>query len=503
MGEVENLALSLHPLERRIFPHIKYITTVTELVKRTKLQEVEVVRAAQWLENKHLVKITKEIREKVNLGANGEKYLNEGLPEKRFLRAIIDEPKSLQEIKEAAKLDQNEVSVSLGLLKKKNLINVHHKIKITEKGKSFLQERKNESFLESLPKNTYELSREESAFFDDLKKRKHIVEIKKETTTTVTLTPKGKEVQTKGNNEELIEAVSPKLLSSREWRGKRFRRYDVNVQVPSIHPGKRHFVAQAIRYIKQVWLEMGFEEMKGPLLETSFWNFDALFTPQDHPARELQDTFFVKGQGSLPSSKILRAVKKAHENGGNTGSEGWGYSWSEHIARRLVLRTHTTGVSARTLTKVNTSELPLKFFSVGKVFRNEALDWKHSFEFNQVEGIVIDKHANFQHLLGYLKEYYQKLGFNKIRFRPHYFPYTEMSVEIDVFHPERKEWMELGGAGMFRPEVVIPLLGKDVPVLAWGQGMERSVMDYYAIKDLREMYGNDLKILRDKKAWLR
>jgi phenylalanyl-tRNA synthetase alpha chain len=148
-------------------------------------------------------------------------------------------------------------------------------------------------------------------------------------------------------------------------------------------------------------------------------------------------------------------------------------------------------------------DLPAKFFSIGKVFRNETVDWKHGFEFYQTEGIVVDPDANLRHLLGYLKEFYEKMGFEKVKFVPSFFPYTEPSVEVQVFHPERKEWIELGGAGIFRPELTIPLFGEPIPVLAWGQGFDRIIMDYYKIKDLREMYSNDLKILREKPAWIK
>ena len=160
-------------------------------------------------------------------------------------------------------------------------------------------------------------------------------------------------------------------------------------------------------------------------------------------------------------------------------------------------------MSAQTLAKLgqlkNSIDKNGKYFAIGKTFRNETVDWGHGFEFNQTEGIVVGKDLNFRHLLGYLKEFFSKMGYNKVRFRPSYFPYTEPSVEIDVWHPERKVWFELGGAGIFRPEVTIPLLGEHIQVLAWGPGFDRTIMEYNEIKDLREMYSNDLTKLRNKK----
>ena len=116
---------------------------------------------------------------------------------------------------------------------------------------------------------------------------------------------------------------------------------------------------------------------------------------------------------------------------------------------------------------------------------------------------MIDKDVNFRHLLGYLKQFYKKMGFKKIKFTPAYFPYTEPSVEINAWHPEKKIWLELGGAGIFRPEITIPLTGENIPVLAWGLGYDRIITDYYKIKDLREMYKNNITQLRKMKFWIK
>ena len=242
--------------------------------------------------------------------------------------------------------------------------------------------------------------------------------------------------------------------------------------------------------------------MSGSIVVSSFWNFDSLFTAQDHPVREMQDTFFLNKKAELPDKKIVKAVKESHEKG-VSGSTGWNYKWDEEEAKKLVLRTHTTCLSAQTLAQISSKDLPAKFFAIGKCFRNETVDWSHGFEFNQTEGIVVDRAANFRHLLGYLHEFFAKMGFEKVRFRPGYFPYTEPSVEVDVWIPEKKAWLELGGAGIFRPEVVIPLLGENIPVLAWGPGFDRIIMNYYGIKDLRDFYKNDINQLRKMKFWIK
>ncbi|RLI08400.1 phenylalanine--tRNA ligase subunit alpha [Candidatus Bathyarchaeota archaeon] len=302
----------------------------------------------------------------------------------------------------------------------------------------------------------------------------------------------------------VITQITPELLRSGGWRNATFQRYDVTLPVPKLYPGKRHFISQVIDYIRRFWVELGFKEMKGPLLELAFWNFDALFQPQDHPARDLADTFYMKRprSGRLPDPELVRRVKETHENGWTTGSTGWQYEWDPELARRCCLRTHTTSLSVNTIARLREEDLPAKFFSVGRVFRNEAIDWNHLMEFYQTDGIVIGEGVTFRNLFGYLKEYLEKMGLRRFRFRPGYFPYTEMSLEAEVWIEEKQSWMELFGAGMFRPEVVKPLFGRDVPVLAWGPGFDRIVMRHYGINNLRELYSNDLGQLREAKLWV-
>ena len=303
----------------------------------------------------------------------------------------------------------------------------------------------------------------------------------------------GKEIKT-----NLIEELTSETIKT--WtKNKKFRAYDINTKVPAIYGGKKHFVNQAIEYARKIWLEMGFKEMTGSLITTSFWNFDALFTAQDHPVREMQDTFFIKEtDGKLPNKELVNKVKNAHEKG-VSGSKGWQYKWDEEEAKKVLLRTHTTVLSSQTLSKIK-EELPAKYFAIGKCFRNETLDWSHGFEFNQTEGIVIDKNANLRHLLGYLKEFARKMGFEKIKFQPSFFPYTEPSVEGLVWNEEKQKWLEVFAAGIFRPEVTTPLLGEPIPVLAWGPGFDRLVMLAYKISDMRELYANNLKTLRNIKT---
>ncbi len=493
-------------------PTLKSKSELKDIVKISKLQEIEVMRALQWLENKEVLTIDKQEKKVVNLDSNGLKYQKEGFPERKFLEVLTEDFQSLSEIAKKSKLDKEELNACIGILKRKVAIDVKKEkeleVKLGSQANKILKEGTfEEKFLEKeFPVDLDSIQDIDKLAFDELKKRKNFLKIEDEKKLTIVLTELGEQLVKEDLSGEFINRLTPGMLKTGSWKDKSFRAYDVEINVPKVYPGKKHFVNQAVEYAKQVWIDMGFKEMTGDMVTTSFWCFDALFVPQDHPAREMQDTFFLGGKvekGQLPNEKILEKVKNTHENGGITGSKGWQYKWSNDITQTNVLRTHTTVLSAKTLSKLKKEDLPAKFFALGKNFRNEALDWKHLFEFNQTEGIVIDKNANFRHLLGYLKEFFKKMGFPKARFRPAYFPYTEPSVEIDVFHPIKKEWVELGGAGMFRPEVVIPLLGENIPVLAWGPGFDRLILDNYNITDIRDLYKNDLKQLREMRAWLK
>lgn len=498
--ENEKLIESLTPLERKVFPLLDKYSQVNEITEKTNLKEIEVLRAVQWLEDKNLLKIKKELREVISLDKNGKEYIKKGLPEKQFLQLL---PCSLEKIRN--KLNKEEVNISIGTLRRKSAILFGREIKITENGKKLLHELKQyEEFLKKLPLDILNLNSKEKLTYNELKNRKEIIKTETKKIFTVKLTELGSELVKKKIKTNLVETLTPDMLAKGNWKGKTFRRFNIKAEVPNVYPGRRHFVNEAINYIRKIWMDMGFKEMYGNLVQTSFWNFDALFVPQDHPARDLQDTFFIKKPqyGNLADKKLVELVKKAHESG-ISNSKGWQYEWSKEEAMKNILRTHNTVLSAKTLANLNLNELPQKFFAVGKCFRNETLDWKHLFELTQVEGIVVDENANFKHLIGYLKEFFNKMGYKKVRVRPAYFPYTEPSAEVEVFHPVKREWIELGGSGIFRPEVTVPLLGKDIPVLAWGLGLERTIVEYYNIKDLRLLYKNDLKQLREIKLWLK
>jgi phenylalanyl-tRNA synthetase alpha chain len=502
---IQKIIDSLSPHERKILPFLDS-GDVVDVCKKSNLDKVSVLRAMEYLQNKGLVKVSLDKKKILDLGVNGALYKKKGLPERRLLNLLND--KRIVSLKDAQKLSglsNDEFKASIGSLKSKALIELNKgKIIFNGRVEEIAKKTLEEQLLDLLPVE-YDLLKPEQLFaLKSLQSRKGIVYVLEQKEINFELTALGEKImKLKIDDKDLIEQITPELLrSEKNWKGKKFRRYDVSSEVPRISGGKRHFVNQAIDYARKIWLEMGFKEMTGPMIQPSFWNFDALFTAQDHPVRELQDTFFINKEAELPDKKIVESVRKAHEVGVG-GSKGWGYNWNPDAAKQLVMRTHTTSLTSKKLSELEEKDLPVKFFAIGRCFRNETVDWSHGFEFNQTEGIVADKDANFRHLLGYLKEFAKKMGYDKIRFRPSYFPYTEPSVEGDVWDEERKEWVELIAAGMLRPEVTESLFGKYIPVLAWGPGLDRMIMKLVGLKDLRDMYKNNLSQLRKIKFWMK
>ncbi len=470
----------------------------------SKLQDMDikaVMSAGDSLESKNIIKIDKEVKEVLSLSDTGKEYAEYGLPERKILEALEEEESiRISDTADKTGLKPKEVNIAIGWLFKKKWATMDKgEIKITPEGKEALNKESEDELLLNRLFETQKLLLDPSKIVKEglnlLKKRKNIVKIKKQHKFTFELTDKGKELLDMGI---VIKDQATQLthsdLKTERWKELEYRPYDIQAEYPDIYPGKIHPLQRTIEEIRSIFIKLGFTESKGTILESAFWNFDCLFQPQDHAAREMQDTFYIKipQMTRLPGEDLVRKVSRVHETGGGTGSEGWGYQWDEEVARQSVLRTHTTCVSARFL---EDNQPPLKMFSVGRVFRRETITYKHLPEFHQVEGIVAAEDIDFENLLGILKEFYHKLGF-EVRFRPAYFPYTYLSTECEIYLPEKESWIELGGSGMFRPEVLEPL-GVETPVAAFGLGIERLAMIRLGITDIRMLYQSDLGWLRE------
>ena len=460
-------------------------------------QEVEVASAAAWLQSKKLVAIENHLKTVYSLGVEGKRFVDRGLPEKRALRLLLEQ-KGLSTLQDLSRvLTPEEIPIAIGWLKTNHWATIRKEketiLEITETGRKALSEvTEAERILRLLhdhPEQTIEKD-----VIKPLASRKNVIKEKDLITSTITLTNEGKQILEKGLVlQEEITQVTSSVIKNNEWKQKTIRPYDIHAFAPARYGGKPHPLVQLINEIRQIFVEMGFQEIQGDYVESCFWNMDVLFIPQDHPAREMQDTFYCKVPKKIPiiETKLLEKVAKIHENGGSTGSTGWGDTFSKAEGERALLRTHTTVNTIRYL--YNHPKPPCKVFSLERVFRKEAIDTTHLPEFFQIEGIIHEEGAHFRQLIGILKEFYKRMGFEKIRFRPGYFPYTEPSMEVEVFW--NGKWMELGGSGIFRPEVTAPV-GVTNPVLAWGLGLERLAMLRYGLTDIRSLYISDLEWLK-------
>jgi phenylalanyl-tRNA synthetase alpha chain len=334
-----------------------------------------------------------------------------------------------------------------------------------------------------------------------LKGRK-LLNVEEKTRREIEITETGKTVArkaVKGTAE--VTQITQELIVTGKWRKVNLQRYNIEAAVAKTWPGKKHPYLRFLDEVKERLINLGFKEMTGTSVETSFFNFDALYTPQDHPAREIMDIYFVKSPkwGKIGAEKqVLLNVKQTHENGWKTGSKGWQYRYSVQEAKRLILRGHGTCLSARTLLSKNL-EIPGRYFSIARCYRPEVLDQTHLTEFNQVEGIVVDENLNLRDLLGILMTFATEIaGANRVKMKPDYYPFTEPSVELSAYK-EGYGWIEFGGSGIFRPEVTLPL-GIKAPVIAWGLGIDRLFMMKAKINDIRCLFSKDLHWLRTKEA---
>jgi phenylalanyl-tRNA synthetase alpha chain len=353
---------------------------------------------------------------------------------------------------------------------------------------------KPEVSLEQIPANL-------RAEVDTLRRRK-LVEGKKHTKRYIELSSQGWKTLAEGiTAPSEVSDMTPELITSQQWKTATFRKYNIAAPVAPAWPGKRQPYRQFLDELKKKLVNLGFKEMVGPIVELMFFNCDSLFMPQDHPAREIHDIYFVNTtqKGDLAeSTRYLEPVAETHENGWKTGSTGWKSSYSRDEALKLILRSQGTAESTRTLVSKDL-QIPGKYFSIARCFRPDQVDRTHLTEFNQVEGIVVGAELSLRDLLGVLERFAIDIaGAEKVRFRPDYFPFTEPSVELQAYK-EGYGWLEFGGSGIFRPEVTLPL-GVNVPVLAWGIGADRLYMMRAGVEDIRLLFAQDLDWMRNQKV---
>ncbi|MEM2856558.1 MAG: phenylalanine--tRNA ligase subunit alpha [Candidatus Nitrosocaldaceae archaeon] len=459
---------TLHEIERRIILTLNGNTlTLDTLASKSGLNMDQIRRGIEWLRYKNLINLNEKKRRVIELDKKGLESLERGMPE-RILVNILKKLDNIRinELKNEFKLNE-EFNAAIAYAKRKGWITIEDgKVRLLREDKSndeLLIERLKEGAL------SYDsLNNDELEGYEILKTRPDYI---KENII------KDVEVSLSSNALTLLDKIE--AMKERE--------IDVEATAPIIYSGRKHPLQDVIDEVREILVGLGFQEINGNYIQSSFWNFDILFTPQDHSAREMQDTFYIADRKSDEDLKnIAGRVAKIHK-------DGWNYKWDIEESRRLVLRTHTTAVTIRYLVDNKPEEGSV--FSVGRVFRNEKLTYKHLAEFHQIEGIMIGKNLSLRDLMGLQREFYYKLGLKRVKFWPSYFPYTEPSLQSMVYFEKLGKWVELFGMGIFRPEVTAPAKIKN-PVLAWGGGLERIAIIKYGLDDVRELYTNRLNWLR-------
>ena len=456
--------------------------------------QVHIAGAGTGLAEAGLLEISESIASTVSLGPEGEKAAKEGLLESRIWDWMQDAPASERTMQGlfSAGFERHEAGPGVGLLKAMGVRVEAGAFVCDDEDSVATKIASRTSFIESLAESPKDSESLDSALVDHFGGRKNLIATEELTARTWILTKTGAATDAATLEEVTqIGQLTPELLQGDSWRDAEFKPFDVNAPAPIPAGGRPHPMQALIERIRSVFLEMGFSEIEGDYVQSAGWNMDALFIPQSHPARTMQDTFYLAEPASVEvAPEMLDLWASVHEHGHDTGSKGWGGIFDKIEAQKGLLRTHTTVNTIRHIAE-NPNE-PCRVFGIGRVFRQETLDRTHLPEFHQIEGIIHEPDANLPMLISTLKTFYAKMGYPDVRVRPAYFPYTEPSVEVEVYW--RGEWLELGGSGIFRPEVTEPL-GTEWPVCAWGMGLERLAMLVLGLDDIRELYQPDLERL--------
>lgn len=497
-----DLTKPLHSLEKRLLKALnKKKMILEEAAIEAGLSLDQMRRSVEWLKAKGMLQTDIEETIIICLDTEGKKAALEGLPERRLVEYISKSGREtlFSELKKKYITAPQEFSVAFGNAKKRGWIIVSSEnnnviVKLTQVETSTPQEDLIKKIFQSkIP--IEKITPEEKKNLEILKKRPKYIKEKETKKIMIYLTSLGLESVNSIQEKNELDKLTPELLVSGGWKGKTLRHLDIEAPSPIIYPGKKHPVQHFIDEVREIFVALGFEEIIGSIIQPCFWNFDALFIPQDHPAREMQDTFYLSDikMENIDDKNLLNNISRVHEDGGDTGSTGWGYKWEQEKSRDIVLRTHTTAATIKYLSDYKPKDA--RVFSIGRVFRNEKVTYKNSAEFHQIEGIAVGEKVTLRDIMGLLGKFYSKLGLKKVKFWPTFFPYTEPSLQSMVYFEEVNKWVELCGMGIFRPEVTEPL-GVKNPVLAWGGGLERLVMLRLGITDIRDLYSNNLDWLR-------
>ncbi len=444
--------------------------TAEELASALDVPISTVMSVSALLKEKGYIEVKEKEEEIVELTEEGKERLKNGLPEEVLIALLNGNPMSVQELKGRMGKD---LEIAISWAKRKGLIRLEGD-KVVPLVSSY-----------SSPEREA-LANPSSAKQDLIKtlQSRGLVKVRKRKTAVLTLL---REPELKPAN--VINVLTSEVISKGVWKGAEIRPYNVEAY-PTFYPiGKKHFFREFLERIRQVMLDLGFDEVRGDYVEMELYNFDLLFQPQDHPAREIHDSFPLRGKGVVREEGLIEGVRKMHET-------WWKYKWNQEVALRLMLRSQTTAVTARVL--ASRPKPPVRVFTIGKVFRPDAIDATHLIEFHQLDGLVIEDGYSFRDLLGELKEIFYRMGVKEVKFKPAYFPFTEPSVEV-YGRIEGLGWVEMCGAGMLRDEI-LKTVGIELPAGAWGIGLDRLAMFFNGLNDIRLLYTNNIEFLRERKV---
>jgi len=488
-------------IPQELLTHLKQHQTISSTFQYSRdkgLEHQAVVGAAKSLASQGLVNISQFENEQTVLTLEGEELADNGSPE-FILYLHVATPKTKQSPELCSLFGNNSKRLEIAMAQGKKagyiqlqknpqneltIMQQKHDSPPTDKARELLTRVKRNQTTEADIKAIVELKKRKLLQTGKLKQYK------------IEKGPKFEQ-----GLQEFASELTFEMLKNGSWENVVFKEYNFNVDTLGLatQGGHLHPLLKVRTQFREIFLELGYEEMAtNNFVESSFWNFDALFQPQQHPARDAHDTFFL----SVPSRTIkipedfLQRVKKMHSEGGHE-SYGWRYDWKEEESRKNILRTHTTAVSSRMLYKLAQQKefTPKKYFSIDRVYRNEALDATHLAEFHQIEGLVADYNLTLGDLIGAISQFFEKYGITQLRFKPAYNPYTEPSMEIFGHHPILNRWVEIGNSGMFRPEMLLPMgLPPAVRVIAWGLSLERPTMIKYGIDNIRKLVGHKLDL---------
>ena len=536
--DIQTLAKNLHPLEVRILLAYKKgdELTIEKVEGDLGLKPGNGNQALSWLAGKGLVgEIRREAAVFFELTDLGRRWKDDGTPEERLAALAGERPGALTlpEVAAVLGIENRDVGSAFGGLSKLGVLALDSDKRMVPGSAAggnpahFAVIRGLLEKAAALPAGTVaetDLSAEEKTAIAAIAKKRAAADaafrqFDRETVVfafaeaedgTVPAAAIAEVLAGQGITGDEIGTLTPQMLETGSWKGRAFRSYSVKTPPVRLTPGRSNPYARFLEDVKDRLVSLGFEEFDGPMVESEFWNCDALFMPQFHSARDIHDSYRIAdtsppgGGGRVDGMARVKAIEEpwlsnvaaAHEDGGSTGSRGWDYSFDRDFTRRLVLRSQGTALSARALPL---AKVPGKYFGIVRCFRYDRVDATHLPDFFQTEGIVLGENVNLRTLLGMLEMFAVEVaGAKEVKCVPGYFPFTEPSVEIHVKHPVLG-WFELGGAGIFRPEVT-ESLGVSVPVAAWGLGIDRMALMALGLDDLRELFTNDIESVRLRRS---